>query len=782
MLGTTPPGEVDDEQTGWSPRVWLILVALPFIPAAGIAVIYYGLLRLWHQRVVVIALFSGLVSLIALLVGATMGAWPLAVGYVSGLPSGVGAWRDLIPVYVIVNLWIGGVAGTAVAALQAHQLRDNPHMTEMKGAWQYKFRYARTPWEAWGRRRDIAALKSGAAATPDTTPLGLDVDTDQVVRRYNDEIPLHTFISGAPGSGKTVTMLNCIHHDIAYRTPVVIADFKGSPELSAKVEAWASRYGADFYHFLGGQDTHMPGRAFYDPLRNAGNGAPDMMLGMREYDTSAAVYKDNMRQLLQGLFAMMGSCDRDIADTYAAAPPDKGEQGSTGRVSGIDWNHGGMAQLASVLAGGASFGSLVAGCENTPVQDDAQALYDQIFARRQMSPLRHVFEELAGSMRTLMVSNAYGHWLRPAPGDRVIDLYTLTQPGSHGVVLFSLNADSEPDFVRLVGSLIFADLTNVSNKRRQAQSHNLVSVYADEFQAVPPTAVKSMLEKSRASHMGMTCSAQSFEQIVTAADSPAAGASYLTSFMDEVSTFIIHAGATETSAERLAEILGKSKHQVYRQAYENKGFLFSFNWSRRRNQTVQASSEDDWDVPPSEFMSLSTPSRGLTTAMVVKKSPHDPELKGKPGAVARKVQMVPHNSVIREEPDIAPYVDTDDTEADTDTSGQASDDDADWGFVGDPPNEDDDEDDDEDDESESEGEGARHMDADMDMPDLQPPPTPTRPLPRVGHSTTLDGSAWEKGFIPDSRPRSAQTPPPPWNIGDDGEDDGEDDSPLPELG
>lgn len=165
---------------------------------------------------------------------------------------------------------------------------------------------------------------------------------------------------------------------------------------------------------------------------------------------------------------------------------------------------------------------------NSPIAKQAAELVEAL--RVKGSPLLHALEELRGQMRTIIVSE-YGQWMKTGnqPGDREINLYdALGKDGS--VVLFSLNSDSEKDFAQFVGAMILADLTNISALRRNTGANNQVNIYIDEFQAVPPTAVTSLLEKSRASFMAMTLAQQSFDQVVASAKT--AGEVYLNSILD----------------------------------------------------------------------------------------------------------------------------------------------------------------------------------------------------------------------------------------------------------
>lgn len=428
----------------------------------------------------------------------------------------------------------------------------------------------------------------------------------------------------------TITMLSLMLNDIMTGTPVMVVDFKRSPELSAKLAAWCKEYGREFYHFVNGdpETYNIPGssgQSFYDPLKNGRDAKADMILGIREYDIAATVWKDAMRNLLQVLFPMLRYADRKKAPN-------------------IDWDHGEIYKIASAISGG-NFTELAAACEGTVIEQQAIEMDRDVQIRSHNA--HRAMSELQGQMRT-MIASPYGRWLKTSKNSRNIDLYELTnKPGN--VVLFSLNSDSEKDFSKYFGSLILSDLNAVSAKRRNEGATNLLNVYIDEFQAVNPTSLTPLLEKARESKIGMTISSQSFEQIVSASEG-GNGEAVLESILDNCSNFIAHSGATEKSANRLAGILGKDFKTVYKQNNKNESRLFSRNYSNRRNQNLQTSLEEQWIVPPRDFMKAEAPTKSngyRSTAMIVNKSSEDPLFQNEPGAVARLVWMIPNQQVLQ---------------------------------------------------------------------------------------------------------------------------------------
>jgi hypothetical protein len=610
----------------------LILLSIIFLPAVIVGWLFYQLFRRGRQRLSVVASAVLVFELLLL------GVWFLTGG-IAGIQEVVGNlgeissnWIKVIPPILIVNLAIGGLLGIFFVAWDARQMRVNPYRVQISGNWMYKFKYNRTPLQVLRRKKSIEKLKSGEFADPTKAPLGLDEENDDsVAYRYGTEAVKQTIISGAAGSGKTITLLSLISNDIKHGSPVIVIDFKRSPELASKIASWTKDAGGNFYHFVNGSPKsydvkNSPGQAFYDPLRNGSPTAKaDMVLGMREYDTASAVYKAAMQQLLQVLFAMLKYADREKAPSIA-------------------WDQGGIYQVASAVTG-SNLTELASACEGTPIQAEAEAIDQESKGKTQ---IRHAMDELKGQIRTIVASE-YGRWLKQSSEAANIDLFEMTKT-SGNVILFSLNSDAEPDFARYIGAMILSDLTGVSAKRRNGKLTNQVNVYVDEFQAVPPTSVTSLLEKSRESRVAMTLAQQSFEQII--ASSEKNGEAYLLSILDTCSNFIIHNGATEDSAERLSKILGKKWVTTYRQSNQNQSSFLSTNWSNKRNQTIQTSEEERWIFEPRQFMSLSSPDKNngyRSTAVIVNKTSSDPIFKDRTGgATARTVWMIPNEKVIQD--------------------------------------------------------------------------------------------------------------------------------------
>ena len=733
---------IDTDEPDEKHKGLFIALVIVFLPSILFGLLFYFLLRFGKLRFRIIALIATVVDVISIYwFTAIDGLKTLKETFVN-FQNFSSNWTDMILPVGLVWLIIGSFIGLFFVGLQLHEMGTSPYRLQLQGDWMYGFRYRRTPLEMLKKRTMIAGLKDGSYNGAGKSPLGLCEDGDfEVVSRYQTEANKHTLIVGNTGSGKSVTMQSLIYHDIMQGIPTILIDMKSSPEFSSKLAVWTKEAGGNFYHFINGDPENYDvrgssGQAFYDPLKS---GTPtskaDRVLKMREYDVSAEVYKENMRQLLQTLFGMLKYADRNhkalkiesyrTLKTVTEKPLEKDKRETFSKrdvqrfverpevlafieewVSGnkewvkkkskklysekerqaqsnrnrtlsdkekmslllkcmeevkkdkvtileaagilekydsnvIDWDEGGIYQVYSATKPGA-LDALAEACSGTPIEIEAREIAAQSKGKTQIN---HALEALRGQMRTIVASE-YGRWMKLGENSKNIDLFSMSQKLGT-VILFSINSDSEPDFARYVGSMIMDDLTAVSADRRNKQMKNDVNVYVDEFQAINPSAVAGLLEKSRESGISMTLAQQSFEQIV--ASTQANGEAYLLSVLDTCSNFIVHAGMTEDSAERLSKIIGKEYVETYSATRRKKSFFLSFNWSANRRQNVQSKQEQRWKFDPVKFMELSSPDKSnnfKSTAVFLTKTCSDPKYANVNGAVARKVWMIPNSRVL----------------------------------------------------------------------------------------------------------------------------------------
>lgn len=626
--------------------LFLVIGILAIVFSIGIifAFIYrWAILVKGRQRFSVTLAITAVLNLIIYGLWKATDASGMLMEFLNNLGNISNNWPSLIWPLLLVNLSLGSLFGLVWIGANVRTLKTTPHLKKIEGEWSYNFSYRRTPIEWLMFKKKKNKLKNGEYSSSKKAPVGIDLSCDRPAYRFYSESILHSMIVGGSGSGKTVTMLSQIYNDIRQGKACVVIDFKRDPKLASRISKWCDDAGRPLYHFASGKpkDYDIPfnpiGQSKYDPLQSGTPGEKaDMVLSMREYDTAAAVYKSAMQDLLQVLFAALDDADRKKAPN-------------------IRWNDGGIFQIASVIDGD-NLTELAIACEGTPSQKNIEELAAVVKSRG--SSTRHAFDELKGQMRTIIASE-FGRWMKidENSNKKSINIFEMTNDANYPdgklpVILFSFNSESEPEFSSYVGSMVMSDLSIVSARRRNKGLSNYVMVYADEFQAVPPSAVVGLLEKSRASYMAITLSLQSFSQIIKAA--PSNGEAYLDSMLDTCSNFFIHAGATYSNAERLSGIIGKDDITIYRSSSKNENFLFSWNWSNRRKQQVQKDTRHDWVIPPKDFMSLTMPSEsnnGKTTAMILNKSIQDPaytKKKTNSSSHTRLTLMIPDVEVLED--------------------------------------------------------------------------------------------------------------------------------------
>ena len=630
----------DDERRGSGAgdkavtKIVVFVLCLPLIPATLFGLFFYWLfLRILKFKRSVSGFIALLMALGSYLTFTGMGGFPGAVEVFTSDGGFLENWMSLVYLLIPLSVGIGALFGYGLILWDVRDIHNNPHRVELPGFWTYNIRWKKTPLELLRKRRAIKALQRGSLIDDQRAPLGYEEDADRVAYRFSEESVRHTLVTGAAGSGKTISMLSMMRADIESGRTVIAVDFKRSPEFAAKLAAWGNEFGVPFYHFEKGKPEsyrieHSLGQSTYDPFAS-GSGS-EMVLNMREYDTNSAVYKEAMQQLLQVVFAMMEQADRSKAPR-------------------VDWSHGGIYQLASAITD-PNLKDLLVAVEGQPIFHQAQDYVPLATASK--GPERDALEKLRGQMRTI-VASAYGRWFKIGDGSRNIDLLRM-MTGDQTIVLFSFNSEDEPELSRYVGSMIFADMRACSSEIRSRKASKITNVYVDEFQAVPPTAVNGLLEKARESKIAMTLAQQAFEQIITS--SPANGEAYLQSILVTCSNFLTHAGMTQDSAERISKLLGKHWKTVYSRTNKSDGGFLKNNFGNRRNQIVSANKQEVWKVEPAEFMALSAPSSGngyKSTAILVNKAVSDPGVETE-GTLARKLWMIPPATVLEEY--VPPYI------------------------------------------------------------------------------------------------------------------------------
>lgn len=604
------------------------------------SLVYQLLLRRLRQRPAVIFLTAAIPG--ALLLWWYTGHWadpiPTLTQQVQALNL-TGAWVTLNTHTITPGAGVGLITGWLFTVDAAIKFKTSKWMVESPSMWSYKFRFADTPWEKWRKHRIRSSILNGTHPhKSDETIIGVNDETGEPVTRTYDEANRHTFVSGASGTGKTVFITSMVRQDILNRVPCILVNFKPDRAFTEKTAGWATEAGEQFYHFAYGTDdeylvrNNPGGHSYFDPLEGLGiTEKVEMVLNMRAYDTASEVYKSAAHEILQVVLNAL-----TVMNTQRA---------TASRNNPLTLDEGETRKLASALD---NLETLEYACENTPIW---KALHDvRVAATTRGTNTSRGLTSLQTQLRTIL-SSEFGQWIgKPKhPGDKFIDLFTLTN-GTNGapVILFDLNSDSEKDFARYLGSMILGNITAVSARRRDTGVNNQVNVYVDEFQVLPPDAVRGLVEKARASRLAITLSQQSIQQVITSAERN--GEAMLDALLDTVGNFVIFSGSSQDTAEKLSRIVGPHEVTKYRVTTRRHGFWFSINWDDIRKPLVSEDVVTEPIIYPSEFMNLDSPSAAngfRSVAIVVKRTPMEAGLKHhKGGALTRRVRVLPPPGVV----------------------------------------------------------------------------------------------------------------------------------------
>lgn len=454
--------------------------------------------------------------------------------------------------------------------------------------------------------------------------------------------PSHLFLCSESfiPTHNTITMQNSIRHNMENKQTVFIIDCKADPNFAAKMASWSNELGLNFYHFaptMGNEYriTQNPaGPSFYDPLAHGrATDHTDMLISIREWDAASAVYKSNAQSMLSTVFAIM-----DEMDTKSPS------------LSNIDFSRGTMYTFYELIR---NEGNLTNAISTIPSQSQTRLLADELETlihatnrSREAQGVQNAMGEYKGFMRGLMTSDGR-YMVYPKNSNRkIIDVFKLaSEPGN--VVLFSLSATKSTDVGAMVGSMICTDLTNMTAMRAISGQTNPVSIYIDEFQSLPPTAVKSMLEKARSAKIGITLAFQSLEQVTASSGTDA----FINALLDTCGNFIFHAGSNETTAQTMSQIIGKHWTNQYTVQRRNQQGFLQMNYRNKRNFNIMTNQVEKYIIEPSAFQHLSAPRKDngfKSEAIVIKKASSDPVDKGITGPVAHKVWMIPPDIIIKD--------------------------------------------------------------------------------------------------------------------------------------
>ena len=531
-----------------------------------------------------------------------------------------GNFSEFIQGYI---LWgaIFGIIGADIAILGTIiQWKYTPSRLAMDG-WQYNFKYNDSPLTLLKKNFLEKGLREGKYYDEQGAPVGLleepvskrvaEIDDNkESLRKYNPEIVYRsyheavrqTIVTGQTGSGKSVAMLSLMYNDIVNNIPLCVVDFKKSGDMLYFLSKWAKDNGRPFYYFTNGdgiKNDFYGEQATYDPLSTGDQTSrADFILNLREWDASADVYKQRTQEILQGVI-------------YALMITPHSE------AKGIDWDSGILKQLIASLDLKNMYDlvSYLSKRQNDPEMTQTEKLRIENFISnfKEISDSksqtgRALREQLSGIKTVInkLIMSSYGKWLMKGNSKKHIDLLKFSTDKKYKdkspIVLFAFSSQEEPDFAKSMGQVIMSDLNRVSAAKTDMNDKSLYGVYVDEFQTLNPKFVANLLSKARSAGFFITIASQSLEQISASATENSDAT--LQSILDVCGNYLFLKGAKQDSAERMAKILGQTRHISRHVTTKSDSGVFKFNFFNSHHGIVNKATNDDWILSPSKFQSL----------------------------------------------------------------------------------------------------------------------------------------------------------------------------------
>lgn len=641
--------DYEQEDSSNAGLIMLLIASSVFLPSVGIGwLLHWLLMRKMKQKPSVITLTGLILGLIGL-------PFILTFNFETFFNFETLDFGSFLKLYILVAYYLGILYMLGLSYYYAFQLKTKGYIKDIDGYWTYKFEYAKSFIEKYKEKKLIQQLENGDLYEDESTPLGLLIDEvklqvkdnkvksfykPMVIRRYTSEVIKHTITTGASGSGKSITMMNQVTGDVIASRPVIFIDCKNSSKIAYKLSKLAKQYGREFYHFAPGRAEYYYNpfykkKSVYDPLTSGSvDYKTELLMNLRQYDEAAEVYKHMSRTVLSTVSWLIENCNKS-------------------EVPQMPWNEGGLAVYVAALNPESVLAMIISvekeikkrGLENdyqfTKAFEAAKHFYESINKTNDKEGLSEQTKKNRSSLNNLMLSS-YGEWLSSKDGYQSIDISKIVNNPDGPIVLFSLASLESPDISKDIGSIILGNIAQIADQYNKKSSSVPTSLYIDEVQTMNINAVTGILEKAREAGIGVTLSLQSLEQI------PAAGndESVLIAILDNCSNFIIHAGSTQETAKRFADILGKEEITKYNFGRVDK--------SRRvmkllKDLHLTSKLDEDYKVSPRKFQSLSIPVKenGFeSTAYYITKQSSEKRFKKNIGPIGCRFQsIVPYDIV-----------------------------------------------------------------------------------------------------------------------------------------
>ncbi|MEW6727711.1 MAG: type IV secretion system DNA-binding domain-containing protein, partial [Bacillota bacterium] len=358
----------------------------------------------------------------------------------------------------------------------------------------------------WTEKRSLAKV-ARREHPADGVLVGIERGTNKPVALTDREMNHHCFLVGTTGAGKTTTILNFIQSAVQRCLPLVLVDGKGDPGLAERVRALAEAAGRPFKLFsMSGPSAH------YNPLAHGGiTELKDKLLYLSQW--SEPHYEALAGRYLQLVFRVFSLTDTrpDLLTVGRHLDPDA---------------------LASLV-------------RQIPEANERETVFDTLDGFK-TGEIRGLAARVAA-----MTESEIGHLFR-ATGD-VIDLEEMIR--RNGVVVFSLDSLSFPEYSRLLGRLIVTDLKSVAARAYRRERKTIYTVF-DEFNVFASPAVVDLIGKARGAGFHTLIATQSPSDIESAA-----GAAVVDQIVGNCNTYIIQRQNSPAGAERMAAVIGTRPHE-----------------------------------------------------------------------------------------------------------------------------------------------------------------------------------------------------------------------------
>ena len=532
--------------------------------------------------------------------------------------------------YLRVNFFLVGPAFILLVGKDCYQLAKFPGYKRVSG-WTEDFEFRPTLFEQRKKQNLIDTCINGEAYSDEGAPLGVidevikfekkEITKPSIVYKYYDESYVPTLLTGTPGSGKSVSMLNQVTNDVKAGHPVVFIDCKNAVDVVYTLSRLAKENNREFYHFAPGtqEEYNNPLNDFkctYDPFATGSSTyKSESLVNLSRYDASADVYKQRTKTVLQSI-------------TYLLSKVNKEE------VPQIQWNRGGIYQVYSALKP-ENLKALINSLQDKALYDNgitenltrAEELYNALTKARDDSGLA----QQAIGARTLLnglLMSTYGEWLVNKEKKKSIDLFKLTQDEKAPIVLFSLSSLEDVDVARTIGTIILGNIAQVASYRTKQGIDNPVNIYIDEAQNLRIDYITSILSQIRSSKMHILLSMQTLEQVVKEGYPEAE----IDALIQNSSNLIVHQGSSTNTATRFSEIFGTEAGKSYSVTSKINNNIWSLHWEDKIDKRdIKNNDAEVYRYPPSIFQNLERPIPPdyRSTAYYITKSCSDPQFYGK---------------------------------------------------------------------------------------------------------------------------------------------------------